>query len=126
MPVHGVDHVTLNSSDVSRTCDFYSRILGFEVQLMSGRGYDGAWLMLGSHPYIHVMPRAPERPSSFAQVDHVALEATALAETRRHLEELGVDFREQPLPEFEIHQIVLNDPDGVKVELSFRGIVADG
>jgi catechol 2,3-dioxygenase-like lactoylglutathione lyase family enzyme len=120
MKLHGLDHVTLNSSNVERTCDFYSRLLGFEVQLMSGRGYNGAWLKLGDHPYIHVMPRAPERPETFGQVDHFAFQATGLEDMRRHLETAGVPFRDQALPEFELHQLVFQDPDGMKVELNFR------
>jgi catechol 2,3-dioxygenase-like lactoylglutathione lyase family enzyme len=120
MPVHGLDHVTLNSSDVGRTCEFYERVMGFRVQRMSGRGYDGAWLLLGDHPYLHVMPTPPGHTVGPVQVDHFALQATSLAETRRHLKAQGIEFRDQPLPEFGLHQLVFRDPDNVKVELNFR------
>ena len=122
MPVHKVDHITLNSSDLSKTCAFYADVLGFDVQPMEGRGYQGAWLLLDGHPFVHLVSRTPQQtPDKTALVDHFALEATGLGETRRHLETTGVAFREMALPEFEIHQIVVQDPDGVKVELNFRG-----
>lgn len=125
MPLHRIDHITLNSSDLAKTCAFYAEGLGFTVQPMEGRGYKGAWLLLGDHPYVHVMSRPPEQaPETRGQVDHFALEATGLAELRQRLARAGIGFRENPLPDLEMHQIVLHDPDGVKVELNFRGAAA--
>lgn len=125
MPLHRIDHITLNSSDLAKTCAFYAEALGFTVQPMEGRGYKGAWLLLGDHPYVHVMSRPPEQaPETRGQVDHFALEATDPSEVRRRLTCAGVGFRENPLPDLGLHQIVLQDPDGIKVELNFRGAAA--
>jgi hypothetical protein len=85
----------------------------------------GAWLSLDGHPFVHLVSRRPEQsPETLGLVDHFALEATGLSETRRRLSDAGLEFRENPIPEFEIHQIVVQDPDGVKVELNFRGAAA--
>lgn len=125
MPVHRIDHITLNSSDLAKTCAFYAEALGFDVQAMEGRGLKGAWLLLGGHPYVHLVSRPPEKsPEARGLLDHFALEATGLSETRERLKSAGVNFRENPLPEFELHQIVVEDPDGVKVELNFRRATA--
>lgn len=122
MPVHRIDHITLNSSDLAKTCAFYAEGLGFVVQKMEGRGLTGAWLLLGGHPYVHLVSRPSEQPpGTSGPLDHFALEATGLAETRERLKRAGVAYRENPVPEFELHQIVVRDPDGVKVELNFRG-----
>ncbi|CAN7593874.1 VOC family protein [Phenylobacterium sp. LjRoot219] len=127
MPLHRIDHITLNSSDLAKTCAFYAEALGFEVERKEALGYRGAWLFLGGHPYVHVMARAPEQPpETCGLVDHFALEATGLAETRARLVRAGVTFRENPLPEMELHQIIVRDPDGVKVELNFRGAGRSG
>jgi catechol 2,3-dioxygenase-like lactoylglutathione lyase family enzyme len=122
MPLHKIDHVTINSADLDRTCAFYGDVLGFGVQKMEGRGYTGAWLLLSGHPFVHVVARRPQQtPDTTGILDHFALEATDIPGTRAHLSKAGVPFRENALPEFELHQIVVRDPDGVKVELNFRG-----
>jgi catechol 2,3-dioxygenase-like lactoylglutathione lyase family enzyme len=125
MPLRRIDHITLNSSDLARTCAFYAEALGFDVQKMEGRGLTGAWMLLDGHPYVHLVSRAPEQsPGASGLVDHFALEATGPSEMRERLKNAGVSFRENPLPEFDIHQIIVHDPDGVKVELNFRGPAA--
>jgi catechol 2,3-dioxygenase-like lactoylglutathione lyase family enzyme len=125
MPVHRIDHVTLNASDLSRTCDFYRDALGFQVQPMEGYGIKGAWLSLDGHPYVHVIWRQAEQArESRGLVDHFALQATGIAEMRQRLDGLGVAYRENALPDIGVHQIVMQDPDGVKVELNFAGAAA--
>jgi catechol 2,3-dioxygenase-like lactoylglutathione lyase family enzyme len=120
MPLHGIDHVTLNASDLKKTCAFYAG-LGFRVEPMSGRGVQGAWLYVGEQTFLHVAERPPQQsPTLLGQVDHFALEASGLAEMRRRLADAGLSFRENPVPELGHHQLVVIDPDGVKVELNFR------
>jgi hypothetical protein len=46
------------------------------------------------------------------------------ASTRARLEAAGVPFREASYAQLDIHQIVVHDPDGVKVELNFKGQAA--
>jgi hypothetical protein len=92
---------------------------------MEGYGQVGAWLYLDDLPFVHVMSRAPDAADgAAARVDHFALEATDVTGTRARLERQGVAFREKSVPELDFHQIVIHDPDGVKVELNFRGLAA--
>jgi catechol 2,3-dioxygenase-like lactoylglutathione lyase family enzyme len=127
MPVHRIDHVTINASDLERTCAFYRDVLGFEPKRMEGYGHVGAWLFLDGHPFIHVMARPAEQSGELRPlVDHFALSATGLAETRAKLKSMGIPTRETPLPQFDLHQIVIHDPDGMKVELNFQGCAAQG
>lgn len=122
MPLHKIDHITINSADLDRSCTFYADVLGFGVKRLEGRGYTGAWLLLSGHPFVHLVARRPDQsPDTLGLVDHFALEATDIAGTRAHLSKVGVSFNENSLPEFDLHQIVVRDPDGVKVELNFRG-----
>jgi hypothetical protein len=88
---------------------------------MEGYGVTGAWLHLGEHPFLHVIARAPEQTADTpALIDHFALEATDLPGLKARLEALGVPFRENAVPELRFRQIVIRDPDGVKVELNFQ------
>jgi hypothetical protein len=38
---------------------------------------------------------------------------------RKRLTELGLKFREAPVPGFPLHQIFLHDPAGLMIELTF-------
>jgi lactoylglutathione lyase len=125
MTVHRINHITLNSSDLAKTCAFYADVLGFSVEEKEGRGLTGAWLSADGHAFLHLIARRPDQaPETRGLVDHFALEATGIAETRRHLESIGVPYHENTIPELDAHQIVVKDPDGVKVELYFRGQAA--
>jgi hypothetical protein len=52
-------------------------------------------------------------------VDHVAFFATGLADTLARLKQHGVPCRERTVPLLGLHQVFLDDPNGVVVELNF-------
>jgi hypothetical protein len=52
-------------------------------------------------------------------VDHVAFFATGLAGMLAHLRSLGIDPRERTVPSLGLHQIFLDDPNGVVIELNY-------
>jgi len=119
LPVHRIDHVNLNSSDVARTCAFYVDVLGFAEARPMGTG--GAWIYLDGHPFLHIRGQAPQpAPDTLPLVDHFALQASDLAGARARLQDAGVAFREASYPQLGFSQIVVHDPDGVKVELNFK------
>jgi len=121
MPVHRIDHVNLNSSDVARTCAFYVDVLGFEARPMDSvfAGSRGAWLYLDGQAFVHLAARAPQASPDVPLVDHFALSASDLESMRQRLSEAGVAFRESAIPKLGLHQIFIQDPDGVKIELNF-------
>ena len=121
MPLKGIDHITINSADLAQTRAFYVGLLGFTMQKRSSATESGAWLFLGDHPFVHVRNRRAEQaPDTTGFVDHIAFAATDVEATRARLANAGATFRENIRPDLGIHQIVLSDPDGIKVELNFR------
>ena len=52
-------------------------------------------------------------------VDHVAFFATGLAEMLARLQAAGVPCRERAVPGLGLHQVFVDDPNGVVVELNF-------
>ncbi len=48
-----------------------------------------------------------------------ALNATGLPAMRKRLEKLGIPFRDAVFPDYDLHQVFLRDPDGVKIELNY-------
>lgn len=52
-------------------------------------------------------------------VDHIAFFAVNLLEVRETLTRLGVPYRERTVPTLKVHQMFLEDPSGLVVELNF-------
>ena len=52
-------------------------------------------------------------------MDHIALFATGLAGMLRHLRDLSVPCRERTVPQIGLHQLFLDDPNGVVIELNY-------
>src|SRR5262249_31104850 len=55
-------------------------------------------------------------------VDHIAFLATDPAGFSRRLKEQGIEFQPRSLPEFDLYQIFLKDPNGLTIELNFFGV----
>jgi catechol 2,3-dioxygenase-like lactoylglutathione lyase family enzyme len=121
MALQKLNHITVNSSDLDRSVAFYGDVLGFNMKPMAGRGFVGAWCCIGEEPVVHLVARrADQSPDTRGLLDHFAIEATDPAAMRTRLDKAGVTFSENIMPEYAIHQIVVRDPDGVKVELYFN------
>jgi catechol 2,3-dioxygenase-like lactoylglutathione lyase family enzyme len=82
--------------------------------------FPGAWLYLGGRPVVHLVGRARSAAST-GSFDHVAFEADDFEMVRGRLVEHGVEFAENDVPAFNIKQLFFPDPDGVSIELNFRG-----
>ena len=56
-------------------------------------------------------------------IDHIAFLATDPGRFVKHLKEMGVPVRPRSLPESELFQLFIKDPDGLTIELNFFGVV---
>src|SRR5256885_15143894 len=54
-------------------------------------------------------------------VDHIAFLATEPGNFIRGFKERGIDFQPRSLPEFDLYQIFVKDPNGLTIELNFFG-----
>jgi hypothetical protein len=57
-------------------------------------------------------------------VDHIAFLATEPGGFIRRFKERGIDYQPRSLPEFDLYQIFLKDPNGLTIELNFFGLKA--
>jgi hypothetical protein len=51
--------------------------------------------------------------------DHIAFAATDVAGMLSHLKKQAVPFRERMVPDLNLHQVFLDDPSGVVIELNY-------
>jgi len=121
MPLKGLDHVTVRCADLARSRVFYGEVLGLRDGERPAFPVPGAWFYLGDRPVVHLFGGETGGSATTGSFDHVAFEADDLAGTLARLERMGVAHRRTPVPGVRLDQLFLHDPDGVLIELNFRG-----
>ena len=125
MPVFSLHHFTIRCApdELPPLVDFYTRVMRLEVGARPEIPAPGAWLYAGGQPIVHLYahlatPEAPTQPPT-GHVDHISFRSRGLEEMRAHLKKQGVPFTEAPIPGWDIHQLFLQDPRGLKIEMTF-------
>ena len=121
MPVNSLDHYTITTSDVDESVKFYVEALGLSEGARPAFDFPGAWLYCGARPVVHLVGGARRTDPGTGTIDHVAFRASDLRETARRLRDRGIPFEERDVPGMSLHQLFLEDPDGVRIELNFPG-----
>jgi catechol 2,3-dioxygenase-like lactoylglutathione lyase family enzyme len=119
LPIRSVNHVARTTSRLEESRRFYRDVLGFREVKRPNFDFPGAWL----HNYglmIHLIAgNGSEKPAGEidTRADHLALHVDDLPAAARRLEELGIRYRANQLPDGGLQQIFFHDPDGHHVEL---------
>ncbi len=118
---------------------FYETVLGLTVGPRPPFPFPGLWLYNGDHAsmanaMVHVIGIDKNDPEGLKQylgdrdvsslhgtgaVDHIALMAAGLEAMLAHLKRLGVPYRERTVPAIGLHQLFLDDPCGLVIELNY-------
>jgi len=134
-----LNHFSIRSRDLPACEAFYAGLLGLQVGPRPPFDFPGLWLYAGdtsnyANAVVHIIGTDPNDPAGLQRylgdrdaaslqgtgvVDHVAFFATGLAETLARLRDAGVACRERTVPLLGLHQVFINDPNGVVVELNF-------
>lgn len=134
MPVNRLDHYSIRTVRLDETRRFYHDILGFEDGFRPPFKFPGAWLYSGDVAVVHLVGIDPNDPSGLidylgdkdvaavtgsGMIDHVAFVATDLNAMHERLKRHDVAYRERTVPDLRLHQIFLEDPNGVTIELNY-------
>lgn len=135
MPITELNHYFVRANDLEKTKEFYCRVLGFEVMPRPPFPFKGYWLGVNGKIQIHMGPHGidnselyyigtPKNPATdhAGVVDHIAFLAENPVEIRKRLEDMKVEHRARTLPDFDLYQLFLKDPDGLTIELNFFGL----
>ena len=135
MPVTELNHYFVRASDLEATKDFYCKALDLEIMPRPPFPFPGYWLGREGRIWVHMgqdgIPNAElyyrGTPKNAAQdnsgvVDHIAFLATDPAGFRSRFGEMRCDFWARALPDFDLFQIFVRDPDGLTIELNFNGL----
>jgi catechol 2,3-dioxygenase-like lactoylglutathione lyase family enzyme len=125
MAIRGVDHINIGTDHLEETIAFFRAALGLELGWRPDFPFGGAWLYAGDTAVVHLVDLdAAKRPSNEAALDHFALRIDDYDAAIARLQLAGVRYRTVDIPDTPIRQINLRDPNGVNIELNYRGAVA--
>ncbi len=134
-----LNHFSIRTTDMDATRTFYEKVLGMTVGPRPPFPFPGIWLYSGdtgswANAMVHVIGIDKNDPEGLKRylgdrdvsslqgsgaVDHIALFATGLEGMLSHLKQLGVACRERTVPQIGLHQLFLDDPSGVVIELNY-------
>ena len=138
MPLRKLGHFSIRTTEIEATRRFYVDVLGMTEGYRPPFKFPGLWLYMGGDEAdfgtVHVIGIDKDDPQGLidylgpidetdlhgsAAVDHIAFLATDLAGLRERLEATDFDYRERTVPGLGLHQVFIDDPSGVTVELNF-------
>ncbi len=145
MPINKLAHYSVRTTDLEASRLFYTRVLGFSEGFRPAFRFPGVWLYRGGDEadfgVVHLVGVDPHDPAGLvdylgdkdaaslqgsAAVDHLAFLATDLESMRRRLREDGLAYRERTVPDLGLHQVFLEDPSGITIELNYPASEAIG
>ena len=112
MKIESIDHVVLTVRDLERTCDFYQRVLGFEVVTFAGgrKGLSFGRQKLNLHLAGKEFEPKALHPTP-GSVDLCFITSTPLEEVRRELgEKVGAEGK--------LLSLYVRDPDQNLIEIA--------
>ena len=135
MAIRELNHFFVRALDLEETRRFYTEVLGFEVMPRPDFPFPGYWMGVNGSIQVHVGPSdIPNRQAYYlgtrddaadgqsGVIDHVAFLADEPAAFIERFRTRGIEFRPRHLPDSNLYQLFIRDPNGVMIELNFFGI----
>jgi catechol 2,3-dioxygenase-like lactoylglutathione lyase family enzyme len=135
MPLERMEHLAIRTDNLKPTVDFYTKVIGLKEGARPNFGFPGHWLYLGDTAVIHLIyfdhqadgskfdgimgRRDKYADDGTGAVDHIAFRATDFTGMKRKFQELRIPMKENYIPDFNLSQLFIEDPNGVTVELNF-------
>lgn len=134
-----LNHFSIRANNLAASQHFYVDVLGLVLGPRPTFPFPGLWLYAAdttsyANAVVHIIEANPADAAGLKQylgtqhtpgqrgtgvLDHVAFFATGLPDTLARLASHGVACRERSVPVLGLHQLFVDDPDGVVVELNF-------
>ncbi len=118
-----LDHLVLTVADLDKTCDFYRRVLGMDVETFQGgrKALRFGNQKINLHQAGHEFEPKAKLPTP-GSADFCLIAATPLDDVVAHLTKLGILIEEGPVDRTgavgPIRSVYIRDPDGNLIEIS--------
>ena len=121
--INALDHININTERLTETRDFYVNLLGLTDGARPPFPFAGNWLYSGDQAVIHLMGSnagdPPAQGPGSGAVDHVAFSANDIDAVRRRLEAENIPYKHAKVPDSDLQQLFIKDPNDITVELNF-------
>ena len=137
MLINSLDHCSIRTTNLQETRQFFVDILGLEDGKRPDFPFPGAWLYTDSTAVIHLIGVDPDDPSGLQRYvggeissealqgsgafDHIAFRANDPSVLIERLKKTDYAYRERQVPNMNLFQIFVEDPNGITIELNYRG-----
>ena len=137
MLINSLDHCAIRTTKLQETRDFFVDILGLEDGERPDFPFPGAWLYTDSTAVIHLIGVDPDDPSGLQRYvggeistetlkgsgafDHIAFRANDPSVLTERLKQADYEYRERQVPNMNLFQIFVEDPNGITIELNYWG-----
>ena len=137
MLINSLDHCSIRTTKLQETREFFVDILGLEDGKRPDFPFPGAWLYTDSTAVIHLIGVDPDDPSGLQRYvggeissealqgsgafDHIAFRANDPSALIERLKKTDYAYRERQVPNMSLFQIFVEDPNGITIELNYRG-----
>ncbi len=134
MPLDEMDHFSIRTVKLEKSKEFYETVLGMSVGDRPPLDFPGYWMYVGKLPVVHLVGIDEDDPSGLIEylgdvdlddldgggaVDHLAFRASDVDELKSRLEKLKIPYRERMVPEMNLQQVFLEDPNNITIELNY-------
>ncbi|MDA0786749.1 MAG: VOC family protein [Proteobacteria bacterium] len=138
MSLSTLDHCSIRTVKLDETRDFYVDLLGMVDGDRPDFDFPGNWLYVDGKPVVHLVGVDPDDPSGLIEYlggdidpaaldgsggsgafDHMAFRAKNPEMLMARLEARRIRFRERKVPNLDLFQIFIEDPNGITVELNY-------
>lgn len=138
MTIQTLAHYSVRTTNLDASRRFYVDVLGLQEGFRPPFDFPGLWLYKGGDEaqfgVVHIIGIDASSPEGLiaylgdkaqaslhgsAAVDHLAFLASDLPDVHQRLREAGLAFRERTVPSLGLHQVFVEDPSGVTIELNF-------
>ena len=141
-----LNHFSIRSTNLDASRRFYEDVLGLTVGPRPDFPFPGIWMYGGTHDdvanaVVHLIGIDPDHPEGLkaylgdidvaklqgsGAVDHIAFFSDGLATMMDRVAALDVTARHRTVPSIGLHQMFLDDPSGVVIELNYPAAEAVG
>src|SRR5688572_5822756 len=120
--IRALDHVNIRTADLAATKSLLVDVLGLSEGWRPPFPFPGAWLYAGDKDVVHLVQVEPAATASDgSSLDHFALDIADYDEALARVEKTGLPFRATTTPGTSVKQIFVRDPNGVTIELNWKG-----
>ena len=130
MPITQMQHYMVLSKNLEKTRHFYCDVLGLRTGFRPPFDFEGLWIYVGDVAVVHFATQTSYEVSGRVEaagkrhgsgsVEHIAFSADNYDELVSSFDRHGVKYRATKVPDSDLRQLFVLDPDGIQIEINIR------